>query len=431
MQKKNLEKNKGITLIALIITIIVMLILIAVTVQVLFGENGIITKTGEAVRGTSDAQQTELDTIEDYVEMIEGKQIKSAFYWSLSNINLTKLETQVRLLGLNTIYVNLPDELENSIQLTNLIKFCELYDIDLFALEGDPTWYQEDKRSRVTEIIDEIENYNKKYGRKIKGINIDIEFYLSDVYKNAQTEEEKIQEFRTFVEANQEFCNYANERNIKYAVCLPVWLNYSDESLLEELNKIAYDHITYMNYVKDDSVKNIKQEVELAQKYYKKIVTIAELQSTEKHVGLKEEETFYNDGLVVCNNKLQEILDTYNYNKLGISYHEYKSLVELIEREYPSEAYRYKLEIYPYYQGTSIEIKTARLIDENGEELPYITNQYHTSNSQEYIVLFFGLESGKQYTLIVDDGNYYYEGTILKETYDDETEYTSIRLQKK
>ena len=49
-------KNKGITLIALVITIIVLLILAGVTITTLTGDNGIIQKAGEAKNDTTDAE---------------------------------------------------------------------------------------------------------------------------------------------------------------------------------------------------------------------------------------------------------------------------------------------------------------------------------------------------------------------------------------
>ena len=48
MKIKELERNKGITLISLVITIIVLLILAGITISTLVGENGIITKATEA-----------------------------------------------------------------------------------------------------------------------------------------------------------------------------------------------------------------------------------------------------------------------------------------------------------------------------------------------------------------------------------------------
>ena len=42
------RKNKGITLLALVITIIIMLLLAAVAMQMAFGENGLIVKSTQA-----------------------------------------------------------------------------------------------------------------------------------------------------------------------------------------------------------------------------------------------------------------------------------------------------------------------------------------------------------------------------------------------
>ena len=52
MKIKELQRNKGITLISLVITIIVLLILAGVTIATLVGENGIITKAREAELST-------------------------------------------------------------------------------------------------------------------------------------------------------------------------------------------------------------------------------------------------------------------------------------------------------------------------------------------------------------------------------------------
>ena len=59
MQK--IKTQKGITLVALIITIIVMLILVAVTLVITLGENGIIQKAKEASLKSNDRQNAEKD----------------------------------------------------------------------------------------------------------------------------------------------------------------------------------------------------------------------------------------------------------------------------------------------------------------------------------------------------------------------------------
>ena len=58
MKEKKFDKNKsaGITLIALVVTIIVLLILAGISVQMLTGENGILTRAGEAKNNTEESQ---------------------------------------------------------------------------------------------------------------------------------------------------------------------------------------------------------------------------------------------------------------------------------------------------------------------------------------------------------------------------------------
>ena len=74
-----LREKKGITLIALVITIIVLLILAGVTIATLFGDNGVLTKAQQAVneynKGASD-EQIKLSTIEQWMNQYEtGEEI--------------------------------------------------------------------------------------------------------------------------------------------------------------------------------------------------------------------------------------------------------------------------------------------------------------------------------------------------------------------
>ena len=53
---KNFLENKGITLIALVITIIILLILAGVTIATLTGENGLITRVKQAKKAQIEAE---------------------------------------------------------------------------------------------------------------------------------------------------------------------------------------------------------------------------------------------------------------------------------------------------------------------------------------------------------------------------------------
>ena len=68
--KQILNEQKGVTLIALVITIIVLLILTGVTIAMLTGDNGIISKAMQAKNKTEEARKTEeagLKKIENYI----------------------------------------------------------------------------------------------------------------------------------------------------------------------------------------------------------------------------------------------------------------------------------------------------------------------------------------------------------------------------
>ena len=57
MKKKKLMKgNKGITLVALVVTIVVLLILAGISLNLVLGENGIITRAQEARDKTAQAK---------------------------------------------------------------------------------------------------------------------------------------------------------------------------------------------------------------------------------------------------------------------------------------------------------------------------------------------------------------------------------------
>ncbi len=66
-----MRKEKGITLISLIITIIILLILAGVSIALLTGENGIIKKAELAKQKSEEAEQNENIVLEDYENKIK------------------------------------------------------------------------------------------------------------------------------------------------------------------------------------------------------------------------------------------------------------------------------------------------------------------------------------------------------------------------
>ena len=65
-----IKRNNGITLIALVVTIIVLLILAGVSIAMLTGENGILTQARNAKDRTEEARVDEENRISDYEDYI-------------------------------------------------------------------------------------------------------------------------------------------------------------------------------------------------------------------------------------------------------------------------------------------------------------------------------------------------------------------------
>ena len=76
--KKNYLKEKGITLIALVVTIVVLLILAGVSINALFGDSGIINKAKDAQNRMNNAQESDLNALNDLDKWIkQQKMIKN------------------------------------------------------------------------------------------------------------------------------------------------------------------------------------------------------------------------------------------------------------------------------------------------------------------------------------------------------------------
>ena len=102
------NNQKGITLIALVVTIIVLLILAGVSIAMLSGENGILTKASQA-----DAEN-QLGAANDAVSLYVTEQIANFYEEAYVNKNTTTLSAGLDAYLLNTVTVaNLEDAIDN------------------------------------------------------------------------------------------------------------------------------------------------------------------------------------------------------------------------------------------------------------------------------------------------------------------------------
>ena len=78
--KTKMKNNRGITLIALVITIIVLLILAGVSIAMLTGENGILTQAQRAKNETENAQANEENILSEYEKYINATENGNTMY---------------------------------------------------------------------------------------------------------------------------------------------------------------------------------------------------------------------------------------------------------------------------------------------------------------------------------------------------------------
>ena len=91
--KKVLKEKSGITLIALVITIIVLLILAGVSISMLTGDNGIITQAQKAKEKTEEAKIREEQQLESLLNKITSEVPSEEGYNASKNVNSPKVTT--------------------------------------------------------------------------------------------------------------------------------------------------------------------------------------------------------------------------------------------------------------------------------------------------------------------------------------------------
>ena len=88
----NTKSSRGITLIALVVSIIVLLILSGISISMLSGDNGILQKAAEAKEKTDEATLREEQQLADLAELMNGAEVSSDGYDYSTRVNAPKLK---------------------------------------------------------------------------------------------------------------------------------------------------------------------------------------------------------------------------------------------------------------------------------------------------------------------------------------------------
>ena len=121
--KENLQKTSGITLVALVVTIVVLLILAGITIMYVIGDNSIFKKAQEAKNKTEGAMQNEQEYLNNLGNMIgeyiNGNSSNPPIYDKDKKVNVPQLLT-----GMIPIKFEMPTESKkgNSVDTTKADK---------------------------------------------------------------------------------------------------------------------------------------------------------------------------------------------------------------------------------------------------------------------------------------------------------------------
>src|SRR5574344_99023 len=106
MSKLIYRKNKGITLVALVVTIVILLILAGVSLTLVLTNQGIVTKAGDAKKSYSDAKDKEQNTLKQAEEYIDKALGGSSSASSDGSWNGTVNTPRIDGTGLTAVYWN-------------------------------------------------------------------------------------------------------------------------------------------------------------------------------------------------------------------------------------------------------------------------------------------------------------------------------------
>ena len=214
--KKTLIQKKGITLIALVVTIIVLLLLAGISVMMLTGNNGILQRAGEAKEKTDEAQIEERIKLAYHSALVDGQ---GRVIENILNTELTKefgengymldtSNTSLWKVTVNGVDVDIPaGTITGNTEVPDLLKdyilgqtvngvrpgkeLTSILSFQSFAFIDDPNTIEHASTEVVALNFAHVENtlnvyakYNNVAYRIIVNVNIDNEVYItSDLVK--------------------------------------------------------------------------------------------------------------------------------------------------------------------------------------------------------------------------------------------------------
>lgn len=255
---------------------------------------------------------------------IEDTEDRSLFSWKQKVVvkEYNELFKTMESYKLNTVYQYFSSKLSQA-EIEIFLSAAESKGIQVKLLAGEPEWALDKDGKSMVATIDKVININSNLEKeiRIKTVIFDIEPYLLKEWSMESNKEI----MSSWIAGLNTAYEYAGENDIKIIICIPYY--YDKLGLTDELESliISSDGIAIMNYLKGKELKNIEKEVELANKYDKQVINIYELQAPGIH-GLKDKNTYYEEGIEAIEENFNAMKKELPYKKLYMAIHEYNAL---------------------------------------------------------------------------------------------------------
>ncbi len=221
MQKKNI---KGITLIALVITIIILLILSGISIAMLTGENGILTKA------TNAKKETEINQYYEKIELVRTElRLKNKDY---SEPTLDQLQKEFSSEKQSDWVKNVNKEIVNDVD-TIILETQEGY---IFNITNSEITYVENPESQNLEQSETIKNLEEQIAQ-LTAENLN----LNERISNLETKETELNSLKSAL--NQTDATESDIKKDKKAYTKNGLIIGTNENMTKTLTKLQYSNI--------------------------------------------------------------------------------------------------------------------------------------------------------------------------------------------
>ena len=242
IKQKTKMKERGITLIALVITIIILLILAAVTISALSGDNGILQKAAEARTQTIKANEIEeirlaynaikIEKETKTSKAIASKELKAEMI-EIGENNTSDLITAEELKNEMIRNGRSEDEIDVTGEGTLTIHFLDTDHI--YSLEQNGEIEEQEKEDITLELYANVEGNNVTIGARVDGIEEMTYEEFAESRLEGKTPEQKEQMILDGCNYAQELLNNASFNDISEI------LEYLGANSIEELTNNNID----------------------------------------------------------------------------------------------------------------------------------------------------------------------------------------------